>query len=73
MLLNLESVIPAVILLILHFWLGWSVWWAVLAFGLWIIYLVIWMDIVGWARKCGNTPDPWKENKNPYSYGKYPK
>ena len=70
MLLNLEGLIPAGILLLLHFWLGWSIWWAALALGLWILGLILWMSFVGWASKCGSTPDPPKENKNPYSAGK---
>lgn len=69
MLLNLEGLIPAAILLVLHFWLGLSIWWAVLAVGLWIIGIIIWMKIIGWAGKCGSTPDMPKENKNPYSVG----
>ncbi|MGN0114104.1 MAG: hypothetical protein ACI396_02130 [Acutalibacteraceae bacterium] len=68
-LLNLEGLIPAAILLVLHFWLGLSIWWAVLAVGLWIIGIIIWMKIIGWAGKCGSTPDMPKENKNPYSVG----
>ena len=70
MLLNLEGMIPAVILFVLHFWLGWSIWWAVLALGLWILGLILWMLVIGWAGKCNSTPDPPKENKNPYSSGK---
>ena len=69
MLLNPEGLIPAVILLVLHVWLGWPVWWAVLAAGLWILWLILWMRLIGWAGKCGSTPDPPKENKNPYSAG----
>ena len=69
MVLNLEWTIPAWILLALHFWLGWSAWWFVLALGLWIMNIMFWMWIMGWAADCGNTPDPPKENKNPYSIG----
>ena len=67
MMLNLEGAIPAAILLILHFVLGWSLWWAVAAFGIWLLWLFLWMAAVGWARRCGSTPDLPKENKNPYS------
>lgn len=68
-LLNLEGLIPAGILLILHFLLGWSIWWVVFALGLWILGLILWMLVIGWASRCGNTPDLPKENKNPYSVG----
>ncbi len=72
MLLNLDGLIPAGILLILHFWLDISIWWSVLALGLWVLGLILWMKVMGWARDCSNTPDPPKENKNPYSVGKKP-
>lgn len=67
MALNLEWTIPAWILLALHFWLGWSIWWFVLALVLWIVDILFWMKVMGWAADCSNTPDPPKENKNPYS------
>ena len=43
--------------------------WAVLAAGLWIVYLILWMLFMRFAAKSSNTPDPPKENKNPYSVG----
>ena len=69
MALNLEWTIPAWILLALLFWLGWSIWWFVLALALWFINILFWMKVMGWAADCSNTPDPPKENKNPYSVG----
>ena len=69
MLLNLEGLIPAAVFLALHFILKWSIWWAVLAAGLWIVYLILWMLFMKFATKSSNTPDPPKENKNPYSVG----
>lgn len=70
MLINLEMSIPAWILLALHFWLDISIWWFVGALALWILYIISWMSIMGWASDCSNTPDPPKENKNPYSVKK---
>lgn len=69
MLLNFEGLIPAAVLLVLHFIFGWSVWWSALAAALWIVWLIIWMLFIGWAGRCSSTPDPPKENKNPYSVG----
>ena len=69
MLLNLEGLIPASVLLALHFIMKWSIWWAVLAAGLWIVYLILWMLFMGFAAKSSSTPDAPKENKNPYSVG----
>ncbi len=73
MLLNPEGLIPAVVLLVLHFVLGWSVWWAIAAAGGWLLWLIFWMWFIGWAGRCGNAPDPPKENKNPYSAGRQEK
>lgn len=67
--LNLEGVIPAAILLGLHYWLDISVWWAVAALALWIVGIMTWMLIMGWASRCGNEQDAPRENKNPYSVG----
>lgn len=69
MLLNLEWTVPAWILLALHFWLGWSVWWFWLALGLWFLGLLLVTKLLGWAHRCAAIPDPPKENKNPYSAG----
>lgn len=69
MLLNLEWTIPAWILLALHFLLDWSIWWFVLALGLWFLGLLLVTALLGWLHRCAATPDPPKENKNPYSVG----
>ena len=69
MILNWEGLIPAAVLLILHFVIGWSPWWALAAFGAWLLWMIIWMSVIGWAARCGSIPDPPKENKNPYSVG----
>lgn len=66
-LLNPEGFLPAVVLIVLHFVLGWSLWWAALAAVVWIVWLTIRMLLLGWVVDCGNMPDPPKENKNPYS------
>ena len=67
--LNPEGFIPAALLLVLHFLTGISVWWTVLATGLWISVLILRIFLIGWAGRCGSIPDPPKENKNPYSRG----
>lgn len=67
MALNLEGTIPAWILLALHFVLGWSIWWFVLALGLWLGHILLRMALIRWIGRCANSPDPPKINKNPYS------
>lgn len=66
-LLNFEGIIPAAVLLVLHFWLDISIWWSAAALALWLLWIILWMLFMGWANECGNTPDKPKENKNPYS------
>ena len=66
MLINIDGAIPAIILLILHFIFNISIWWSIIAFLAWIIYLLVWMLVLGFANRC-STPDKPKENKNPYS------
>ena len=65
--LNLEGLIPAVVLLVLHYVLGWPLWPTFAAVGLLVLYLIAWMAVIGRAGRCGSTPDAPKENKNPYS------
>lgn len=67
MLLNLEGAIPAVILLVLHFVLGWSLIWFFTALALWIAGLALHMLIIGWATEGAMSREPKRENKNPYS------
>jgi hypothetical protein len=67
MLLNLEWSIPAWILLALHYAFGLSLWWFFGALALWILRVLAGMWFMGWAASCGNSKDPPKENKNPYS------
>ena len=67
LLLNLEGSVPALILVAMHLWLGISIWWAIGAFALWVLGIMVGMWLMGWAVDCGNEKDPPKENKNPYS------
>ena len=67
MLMNLEWTIPAWLLLLCHFFFDWSIKWFWIALGIWLLDILLWMDILGWASRCGSTPDKPKENKNPYS------
>ena len=69
-LLNPEGFIPAAVLLVLHFVIGWPVWLAFAALGVWLLWITIGMLVIGWASRCSNIPDPPKENKNPYSAGR---
>lgn len=67
MLLNIDGALPFMILLALHFIFDISIWWSIVAIAIWLGWLIVWMLFIGFAGRCGNTPDPPKENKNPYS------
>lgn len=69
MILNLEWTIPAWILLACHYFFDWKILWFWIALGVWLLNILLWMDILGWAARCGSEKDPPKENKNPYSVG----
>ena len=68
MLINLEWTIPAWILLAMHFVFDWSIVWFWVALGVWILSIILWMDIIGWASRCSGSDKP-KKNINPYSVG----
>lgn len=65
--LNLTWLLPAAILLVLHFWIKLSYWWAVGAVGIWLFGIIFWTLFISFSAKAGSEPDRPKENKNPYS------
>ncbi len=69
LLMNMEGLIPAAVLLVLHFLLKLSIWWSVGAAAAWLLYLILWTAFIGWVGRCGSEKEPPKENKNPYSVG----
>lgn len=71
MLLNWKGLIPAAILFALRFWFRISLLWSLCAIIVWLLWLILWMAVIGWAEKCGSVQSPPQENKNPYSAGKY--
>lgn len=68
---NLEWIIPAVLLLILHFTVQLSIFWFWLVLGLWFGIILIMTLVLGWAAGCSE-PRPPAENKNPYSRHSFP-
>ena len=69
LLLNIGGLLPAVVLLVLHFVLGLSLWWMWGAILLWALGVLIRILVISWAARCGDEPPPYQENKNPYSVG----
>lgn len=62
-----EGLIPAAILLVLHFWPGIPLYWFFIALGAWILLVLVRMLWIRFAvRSAAETPE--RENKNPYSF-----
>ena len=70
-LLNLSWSLPAWILLILHFYRGWSIIWFWIALSAWLIIVLIASFGLKFVHKCSTAEKPFRENKNPYSSGSY--
>ena len=51
--LNLTWLLPAAILLVLHFWIKLSYWWAVGAVGIWLFGILFWTLFLSFFRKSG--------------------
>lgn len=67
MLLNLDGLLPAAVLLALHFAFGLSMIFALLALALWLTYIIVCISLIRWGRHCSNIKEIERENKNPYS------
>lgn len=67
LLLNLEGLIPAVILFALHVFVRFPLWSSVVCAVLWVVSIAVQMAFFRFAAGCANEKDPPKENKNPYS------
>lgn len=65
--LNLDGLIPAAILLALHFIFDISYLWSVGAALIWLAVIVVKMLFFRWVNTCSNEIDKPKKNKNPYS------
>ena len=70
LIINWEGTVPALILLALHFAIGWQLWYVWLALGIWAAVILIGTLLIVWAAGCSDrTIIPQPENKNPYSVG----
>jgi ABC-type protease/lipase transport system fused ATPase/permease subunit len=64
---NLEWVLVALILYLLHFWTGIPAWISLIGLGIWLLVALFLTALVAWGAACSNEPTPVQENKNPYS------
>jgi fatty acid desaturase len=62
-----EWAIAAIILLAIHFWLGWPLFLVWIALGIWVLYSLFVTLVLSAANHAGNEPTPQRPNKNPYS------
>lgn len=69
LLMNMKGLIPAAVLLLLHFWSSLSVWWAVGCGCRRLLYLIFWTAFIGWAGRGGSEKGRPNQNKNLYSVG----
>ena len=67
MMFRFEWAIAAIVLLGIHFWLGWPLYLAWIALGIWLVYSLFVTLVLSAANSAGNAPVPQKPNKNPYS------
>lgn len=67
LLLGLWGAIPAVVLLVLHFCLDWSIWWFCGAVALWLLAVLLCTMVIVGANRVSAQPELVRENKNPYS------
>ena len=64
---NLEWVLLALVLYLLHFWTGIPAWVSLIGLGIWVLVALCLTLLVVWGTACSNEPAPIRENKNPYS------
>ena len=62
-LMNIGGLLPAAVLLVLHFWLKISVWWPVGAFIAWVLYLIMWVSFIGWRADAARNAICRKQTK----------
>ncbi len=61
-----EGLIPAVLLLVLHFWPGIPLYWFFISLGLWMLFVLIRVLFFRFAVR-SSVPTPFQPNRNPYS------
>lgn len=70
LIINWEGILPALVLLVLHYTLRWPLWAVWAALGVWVLVILIGTLLIVWAAGCSDrTIVPPPTNKNPYSVG----
>ena len=67
MLFRFEWAAAAIVLLVIHFRLGWPLFLVWIPLAVWILYALFITLIISMANRAGSEPTPSRPNKNPYS------
>ena len=67
MMFRFEWAIAAIVLLVIHFLLGWPLFLVWIALGIWFLYAFFVTLVLSMANRIGNEPTPERPNRNPYS------
>lgn len=67
MLFRFEWALAAIVFMAIHFWLGWPLFPAWTALGIWIMHGLLVTLVISMANRAGNESEPVRPNKNPYS------
>ena len=67
MMFRFEWAIIALVLLGVHFWIGFPLFFVWIALGIWVLYALFVTVVLSLGNRAGNIVDPPKPNKNPYS------
>ena len=65
MLMSLEWTIPAWLLLACHFFFDWSIRWFWIALGVWLLDILLKMELMSWAARCGRSRTNPRKTKIP--------
>lgn len=62
-----EWAIAAIILLVVHYWLGWPLFLVWVPLAIWFLYALCITAVLSLANRAGNAPTEERPNRNPYS------
>lgn len=63
MLINIKGLLPAVVLIVLHFCIDLSIWWSALAVIIWLAVLIVKMLFISFLSKLDSVPTTNNKNK----------
>lgn len=67
MMFRFEWAAAALVLVGVHFWLGWPLFLAWIPLVIWVLYALAITVVLSLANRAGNITEPPRPNRNPYS------